>query len=535
MKKISNNAIIPSDSVQLYLEETITKIGFLLEETYGPYGKNIIFDKKETLNPELFKNGSRIIRNLRTTNQVENLIFLMLEDSFQKINNVSGDGTKTFFLILSYLVLNGFKTILQNTYSLETKLGITKTINYALKVLNDRALPITTKEFWNKVIERYIPQDDNLVEIFSETFEKIGKTGQIKITTETGKKSNLMLERGMQISRGYFSPYFMTDTKRMIVEFNNPYLLISSQKITLDDGYLINLLEPIIYEKKPLLIVSSDIDEQALSTLILNKINGILDIAYIKVPQTFLYDKTVLEDLALYTNAKLITSKRDWKMLKRSDLGQIDKILLTKTKSIFWAKSTLQQELIEKKCQDLKQQILFGDSDYENEKREDRRKNFSGANAVVEIGGVTDLETNDLRARTEIGLLGAKACLYEGVLPGGGVSFVQLTEELENWSRSNLYGSALSGSKLVINSLVKPIQTLMEQQKDSSSIIPKSLRNLDRVKNLNDLYTTYDIKQNKFLNIVDSGIIDSFKSIRISLQTASSLTYSILSIANIII
>jgi len=295
------------------------------------------------------------------------------------------------------------------------------------------------------------------------------------------------------------------------------------------------LLEPIIYEKKPLLIVSSDIDEQALSTLILNKINGILDVAYIKVPQTFLYDKTVLEDLALYTNAKLIENARDWKLLTRSDFGQVDKILLTKTKSIFWAKSSLQQELIEKKCQDLKQQILFSDSDYENEKREDRRRNFSDANAIVEIGGITDLESSDLRARAEIGVLGAKACLYEGILPGGGVSFVQLIEELENWSRTNLYGSSLSGSKLVINSLLKPIQTLMEQQKDSSTIIRKSLRNLENIKNLNDLNITYDLKQNKFVSILDSGILDSFKSIRISLQTASSLTYSILSIANIII
>lgn len=535
MKKTSNHAIIPSESVQSHLEEAITKVGLLLKETYGPSGKNIIFDKKETINPELFKNGSRIIRNLRTDNQVENLIFLMLEDSFQKINGVSGDGTKTFFLILSYLVLNGFKTILQNTYSLETKLGITKTINYALKILNDRALPVTTKEFWNKVLERYIPQDDNLVEIFSAAFDKIGKTGQLKITTETGKKSNLVLERGMQISRGYFSPYFMTDIKKMVVEFENPYILISSEKITLEDGSLINLLEPIIYEKKPLLIVSSDIDEQAISTLILNKINGILDVAYIKVPQTFLYDKTVLEDLALYTNAKLIENARDWKLLTRSDFGQVDKILLTKTKSIFWAKSSLQQELIEKKCQDLKQQILFSDSDYENEKREDRRRNFSDANAIVEIGGITDLESSDLRARAEIGVLGAKACLYEGILPGGGVSFVQLIEELENWSRTNLYGSSLSGSKLVINSLLKPIQTLMEQQKDSSTIIRKSLRNLENIKNLNDLNITYDLKQNKFVSILDSGILDSFKSIRISLQTASSLTYSILSIANIII
>nr|YP_008519729.1 chaperonin [Nannochloropsis oculata]AGI99083.1 chaperonin [Nannochloropsis oculata] len=459
----------------------------------------------------------------------------MLEDSFQKINSVSGDGTKTFFLILSYLVLNGFKNITQNTYSLETKIGITKTLDYALKILNDKSLPITTKKFWDKVLERYIPQEDSLVDIFREAFEKIGKTGQLKLRTETGKKSSLVLERGMQISRGYFSPYFMTDTKKMTVQFKNPYVLISLQKITLDDGYLIRLLEPIIYEKKPLVIVSSDIDDQALSTLILNKINGILDIAYIKIPQTFLYDKTILEDLALYSNAKLITSSRDWKSVKKSDLGQINKILLTKTKSIFWAKSDLQDELIEKKCQDLKQQILFSDSDYENEKRETRRRNFTGANAIIEIGGVTDIETSDLRSRTEIGLLGAQACLYEGVLPGGGLSFLQLTEELENWARSNLHGNSISGSRLVINSLVKPIQTLMEQQINKNTLIPQSLIKLEKIKKIQDLYSSYDIKQNKITNIIDSGILDSFKSIRIGLQTAASLTYSILSIANIII
>ena len=535
MKRNNAHAIIPSDSVQLCLEDGIKRIELLLEETYGPYGKNIIFDRKNISNPELFKNGSKIIRNLRTNNEIENLVFLMLEDSFQKINSISGDGTKTFFLILSYLVLNGFKNITQNTYSLETKIGITKTLNYALKILNDKSLPITTKKFWDKVLERYIPQEDNLVDIFREAFEKIGKTGQLKIRTETGKKSNLVLERGMQISRGYFSPYFMTDTKKMTVQFENPYILVSLQKVTLDDGYFIRLLEPIIYEKKPLVIVSSDIDEQALSTLILNKINGILDIAYIKIPQTFLYDKTVLEDLALYTNAKLITSSRDWKSIQRSDLGQVNKILLTKTKSIFWAKYGLQEELIEKKCQDLKQQILFSDSDYENEKREDRRRNFTGANAIIEIGGVTDLESSDLRSRTEIGLLGAQACLYEGVLPGGGLSFLQLTEELENWSRSNLYGNSISGSKLVINSLIKPIQTLMEQQIDKNTLIPQSLSKLEKIKKIQDLYSSYDIKQDKIKNIVDSGILDSFKSIRIGLQTAASLTYSILSIANIII
>nr|AHX25506.1 60 kDa chaperonin [Microchloropsis salina] len=535
MKKNNAHAIISSDFVQIYIENGIKKVELLLKETYGPSGKNIIFDKKNLSNPQLFKNGSKIVSNLRTTSEIENLIFLMLEDCFQKINSISGDGTKTFFLILAYLVLNGFKSLTQNTYSLETKIGITKTLNYALKVLNDKSLPISTEIFWEKVLERYIPQDENLVNIFKEAFERIGKTGQLKIRTETGKKSNLVLEKGMQISRGYFSPYFTTDKKNIMVQFKNPYILVSLQKITLDDNYLIRLLEPIIYEKRSLVIISSDIDEQALSTLILNKINGILDIAYVKVPQTFLFDKTVLEDLALYTNAKLIVSSRDWKSMQKSNLGQVNKVLLTKTKSIFWAESGLKEELIERKCHDLKQQILFSDSDYENEKREERRRNFTGTNALIEIGGTTELESSDLRSRSEIGLLGARACLYEGVLPGSGLSFLQLTEELENWSRSNLYGNSVNGSKLVINSLVKPIQTLIECQVDKNTLLPQSLSKLESLAKIQDIYLSYDIKQNKVKNIIDSGILDSLKGIRIGLQTATSLTYSILSIANIII
>ena len=535
MKQLNTNYVIPYENVQFYLEDGIKKIALLIEETYGPSGKNILFDAKLSTNPEVLKNGSKIIRQLRTGNQVENLIFLMLEDSFAKINSTTGDGTKTFFLLTSSIVLNGFKYIIQNSSALETKIGITKTINYALKILNEKSIPISTKDFWHQVIQRYIPGESNLQLIIEEAFEKIGKSGQIKIKSETGKKTELILERGMQISRGYFSPYFVTDTDKMNIEFSNPYILLTSKKIILEDGYLINLLEPIIYEKRPLLIISPEIDEQALSSLVLNKVNGIIDIAYVKLPQTFNFDKSLLEDLALYTNAKLITSNLDWKGMNRSNLGQAEKILITKTKTVFWAKSDSQEQKIQKKCQELKQQILFSDSDYENERREDRRKNLTGANAIIEIGGITDMETSDLHSRTQIGLVGAKACLYEGVLPGGGFSFVNLSEELENWARSNLYGNSFIGSKLVVNSLLKPLQTLLNQESDTNRIIPKYSTSVEEIKQIRNNYTAYDVKQKKLVNMVECGVIDSFKSIRLGLQTTASLTYSILSIANIIL
>jgi chaperonin GroEL len=527
--------IISSDNINSYIEEGINGVGILLEETYGPSGKNLLFDSKKATNPELLKGGSKIIKNLRTANPVQNLILLMLEDSFQKVNSTSGDGTKTFFLITSYLILNGFKYIIQNSHGLETKLGITKTINYALTILQDKSIPITSKQFWKKVIDRYIPADQNMQEIFKEAFEKIGKSGDLKIKTDTANITELTIERGMQINRGFFSPYFINDMEKMVVDFENPYILLISQKIVLEDGYLINLLEPIIYEKRPLIIISSDIDDQALSSLILNKVNGILDIAYIKIPESFGSDKTIFDDLALYTNGKVLKTFRDWKNMQRSDLGQAERILITKTKSILWSKIESQEKLIEKKCQELKQQILVSDSDYENEKREARRKNFSGATAIINIGGITELETNERRSRAEIGLVGAKACLYEGVLPGGGFSFVHLSEELENWARNNFYGDSLNGSNLVVKSLIKPIQVLLNREKDRNRIIPKYVTSIEEIKKIKDVYSTYDIKNQKVQSILESGILDSFKSVRVGLQTAVSLTYSVLSIASIIV
>lgn len=535
MKVHKKQGILSSDQVQKLIEKNLKTVGDLIEQSYGPLGKNILIDRKAIENPELVNNGSTIIKNLRTINEGDNIIFLMLEDSFQKINSITGDGTKTFFLILSYLVLNGFRYLLHNNNALEIRLAIKKTLEYATLILSERSLAIDSKKTWKKVIERYIPTDDDLQYLFDKAFDQIGKSGQLKVVSETGKQTNLSIERGMQIDRGFFSPYFVTDTNKMLIKFENPYVLITNQKITLEDGVLFSLLEPIIYEKKPILLISPDIDEDALSTLVLNKINGIIDIAYVKIPQTFTYDKSVLEDIALYSKANLLTSNYDWKNMQRKDLGQVDRLLITKTKTAFWVDSIEQQEIIKNKCQQLKQQILFSDSDYENEKRENRRKNFSGSTAIISIGGVTDLETNNKRLRTEKGVISAKSCLYEGIIPGSGFSFIHLIEELENWSRTNLYTDYINGSNLVIKSLIKPFEILLSQQATQQNLVPNYLKSLSEIKKSNDVYSIYDPKLAKIVNFIVSGNIDSFKTIKIGLQTASSLAYSILSISNIII
>ena len=523
MKTNNPYSIIASDQIVFYCEKSLEKVRNLVEESYGPYGKNILLDTKNKIDPELFKNGSKIIKNLQTKNKLDNLFFLLFEDAFQKVSHVSGDGTKTFFLIASYLISNGFKNIIQQVSSLEMKIGMSKTICYALNILNDKTVSVNTKNLWKKIITRYIPEEDNLREIFQQAFESTGKQGQIKINSQTGKKSNLTIEQGMHLNRGYFSPYFVTDSEKMISSFVNPYVLITNQKITMEDDYFIKLLEPIIYEKRSLLIISPEITEQALSTLILNKVNGIFDICYVKFPLSFLYDKNILEDLALYTNTKVISSSRDWKLIKSADLGQAEKIIVTKTKTIVWAKKSFENPLIKQKCQELKEQMLYSDSDYENEKRENRRKNFIGSNATIEIGGMTNLENSDLYLRVQTGLLGAKSCLYEGVLTNSAINFAQLMEELENWSKANLHGNKANGSKLVINALFRPLQIILSQQNNRTNFYSKNA------------FNNYKLERKKLDNFNEVGNLDSFKSLRIGLQTAASLTYSILSMANIVL
>jgi chaperonin GroEL len=535
VKGKKKHSILQSQEVQKNIKQSLFCLERLVEKSYGPLGKNIIVDGIKLENPDLLNNGSSLISCLRTSNQVDNLIFLMIEDAFKKISNVSGDGTKTFFILISYLILNGFRYTIQDTSALEIKLAITKTLDYAMLLLNERSLSIESKNTWKKVIHRFIPNEDNLQSLFEQAFEEIGKSGQLKVETETGKKSYLTLERGMQVSRGFFSPYFVTDTEKMVVDFNNPYILLTTQKINIKDGILLDLLEPIIYQKRPIVLISPEIDDETLSTLILNKINGIVDIAYIKIPQNFNYDRTIFEDLALYTKSKLINFAYEWKTIKLKDLGQVDKVIISKNKTIFCSKSLDEQESIKRKCQELKEQILHSDSEYDNEKRENRRKNLSGSRAIITIGGITELETTNRRLRSEKGLTSAKSCLYEGIIPGNGFSLLYLTEELENWARSNLYNDYINGANLVIKALLKPFQLLIEQGSTYQGIIPRYLKQISEIKKLNNNNLIYDKKSNEIMNFIEAENIDSFKTIKIGLQTASSLTYSILSIANIII
>nr|YP_009550825.1 60-kDa chaperonin [Eustigmatophyceae sp. Mont 10/10-1w]QAA11755.1 60-kDa chaperonin [Eustigmatophyceae sp. Mont 10/10-1w] len=536
MKSYLAGKVIQFNEVQNHLIDGIKLIYRLINETYGPIGKNILIDSTKTTNLELCNKGSRVVSQLKTRDKNKNLVILLLQDSFQKINNVSGDGSKTFFLITSSVILNGFKHIANRVDTSQINIGIQQTLDYSLILLSEKAEPIQNKDVWYKTISQFMPNEDNINSMIKQIFENIGKAGRIKLDLTPGYRTSVEIEHGLQINRGYFSPYFVTDSNKMLIEFQNPYILISKQKISLEESQLVRILELLIHTKRPLIIFSPEIEEEALSTLILNKINGIIDLAYVKIPILFGSDRNTLEDLSVYTGAKIISNYTQWKLFTLNNLGEAKRVLITKTKTAIWSDNPINNKLINERSKFIKNQLISTNSIYENEKLEDRYKNFNTSNAILKIGGVTDLETEELKSRVENGLVQLKGCLYDGILPGGVINYALINEEVENWSRANLYGEGLIGSKLVINSFLKPFQALLNQERLRKGLFS----NVSSDDKSNEIYRQKIIDYQsvkKSINefITEKNNIESFKNIKIQIQTTSSLSQSILSIGHFII
>lgn len=535
VKHKSINQIIKFSKVQTDLSEGIKLVYNLIYHTYGPNGRNIVIDSTKRNNLELCKQGSKIVSKLNFRDKKKNLVMLLMQDSFQKINSVSGDGSKTFFLITSSLILNGFKYRTNPIDLFDINTGIQRTLEYSLNLLSETTKPIQNVKNWEKAIFQFIPSDENINSIVKEVFKKIGKSGRIRLDSKPGYPTSVEIEHGLQLNKGYFSPYFINNTEKLIVEFDNPYILLSKQKLSMDQNQLIKMLELLVHTKRPLLIISTDLDNDVLSTLILNKINSILEVAYIKLPVIFGSDSNIFDDLAIYTGAKLINNYTDLRLFSINDFGQAKKIVITKAKTTIWAENESKNNLIKERSNLIKTQILSTKSTYENEKLEERYKNFNAANAIIKIGGITDIETQELLSRVETGLIQVKNCLYEGILNGSVLNYALITENIENWSRINLKGNTKLGSQLVIKAFLNPLQALSDQTYpiNNFSSLSSDFLSLEQLNKLQSVdHKTIKRKIDKYFQEEN---IQPFKNVKTELKTSASLTNSLLSIGHFVI
>lgn len=523
--------ISKDEDLQTSIFNGLNVLSLLIKQTYGPNGKNIIFDSKQVQTPELSKEGSFIIKNFLLRNRLKSLVILLVEEAFRPLKS---DGINTFFLISSSIIIKGirFLTLMPNTLSWCE--GMQKTINYIFSRLETNSKPLLNLLDLQQIISRFLPEEKYIGSLLSEIFTKKNINAGLDIETNLGGVTSLEKEQGMRLNYGYHSPYFLTDSNKKLIEFLNPYILITDYCLKLDGEDFADWLETLIYKKRPLLIISPEIDEDLLSTLILNKLNAIVDVAYVQINNNSIIGTSNLEDIAIYTNANVIKTDQGWKKIKLSQLGQAKQILISNTKTLIIRNEEEVSLQIENYYKQFQSQALLSQSEYESEKLQERQKNFLGIRSKLKLGGATLLEIQELKKRLEASMVSIQNCIDEGVVIGGATSFIHIGEEVENWSRLNLVGLELIGAKIINASLQEPIITLLSNHNSTQTNLKRPSIIIENIKLTKNYEVGYDLNTETIVNMNQTGILDSVSTLRKGLSTSFSLALMLLSIAYIV-
>lgn len=523
--------ISKDEDLQLSIFNGLNVLSLLIKQTYGPNGKNIIFDSNKIQTPELSKDGSFIIKNFLLRDKLKSLVILLVEEAFRPLKS---DGINTFFLISSSIIIKGIRLLTLTPENLSWCEGMQKAIYYIFSRLETNSKPILNSRDLSQVISRFLPEEKYIGSLLTEIFTKQNINAGLDIETNLGGTTSLETEQGMRLNYGYHSPYFLTDNNKKVIEFSNPLILITDYSLNLDGEDFAEWLEQIIYKKRPLVIISPGIDEDLLSTLILNKLNNIANVAYIQISNNSILGTSKLEDIAIYTNAEVIKTDQGWKKIKQNQLGQSKQILISNTKTLIIRDEKQNLSQIKTYYDQFQSQALLSQSEYETEKLIERQRNFLGVRSKLKLGGATLLEIQELRKRLEASMSSIQNCLDEGIVIGGATSFVHIGEEVETWSRSNLVGLELIGAKIVNSSIQEPIKALLKNHNSTQTNLKQPSIIIENIKKSEDSEIGYDLNLETITNMNNSGIFDSVSTLRKGLSTSFSLALMLLSISYIV-
>lgn len=524
--KISND-----QDLQISILNGLNVINNLIKQIYGPNGKNIILDSQKIPTPELSKDGNYIIKNFLLKDKLKSLVILLIEEAFRPLKS---DGINTFFLISSSIIIKGIRFLSLTPENLSWCEGMQKTIYYIFSRLEINSKSINDQNDLQQVIQRFLPEEKYISDLLSDIFTKQNINASFDIEVNVGGNTILEKERGMKLNYGYSSPYLLTDSDKKVIEFSNPSILVTNYSLKLDGDDFAEWLEPIIYKKKPLVLISPQIDDDLLSTLILNKLNGILEVAHIQINTNLILGTSSLDDIATYTNTNVVKNDLGWKKIKHKELGEAKQVIITNTKTLIVRIEEEQNTLIEDYYNQFQAQVLLSQSEYETEKLAERQKNFLGMRSKLKLGGATLVEIQELRKRLESSITSIQNCLDEGILIGGATSFIHIGEEVENWARSNLFGLELIGAKIVNASIQEPIRTLLNNHTSTQTHIKRPSIILENIKKTNNSNIGYDLNTEKIVDMKNQGIIDSVSTLRKGLATSLSLALMMLSITYLV-
>ncbi|NUN23777.1 MAG: chaperonin GroEL [Candidatus Jettenia caeni] len=506
--------LIYNEDARKLLQKGIKQLADTVRVTMGPTGRNVILEKGFGA-PSITKDGVTVAKEVELKNPFENMGAKMVCEVASKTSDIAGDGTTTATIFAEAIFNEGLKNVVAGANPMAIKRGIDKAVEVVVAELKKLSKPVKGRSEIAQVGTISANNDTSIGNLLADAMEKVGKDGVITVEEAKGIETTLTVVEGMQFDKGYLSPYFITDAQNMQVVLEDAYILLYEKKISSVKD-LVPLLEKIASGGKPLLIISEDIEGEALATLVVNKLRGVLSCAAVKAPGFGDRRKAMLEDIAVLTKGRAVTEDLGLKLesIGIEDLGRAKRITIDKDNTTI-IEGAAKKADIQARINQIKNQIEQTTSNYDKEKLSERLAKLAGGVAVIHVGAATEAEMNEKKARVEDALHATRAAVEEGIVPGGGVAFIRTIPVLDE-ARKKLKGDEKVGADIIRKALESPLRQIAFNTGADGSVVVEEVKELSTTKG-------YDANTGKYVDMFETGIVDPAKVSRVALQNAASV------------
>ena len=506
------------------LLEGVNKLADTVKVTLGPKGRNVVLDKSFGA-PLITNDGVTIAKDIELEDKFENMGARLVKEVSEKTNDVAGDGTTTATVLAQSMIKEGVKNVAAGADPMAMKRGIDKAVNSAVEELKKISVPVNGKEDIARVAS-ISANNDEVGELIAEAMEKVSKDGVITIEESKTSNTELNVVEGMQFDKGYVSPYMVTDTEKMEAVVDNPYILITDKKIS-NIQEILPLLENLMQQSGKLVIICDDIEGEALSTLVLNKLRGVLNVVAVKAPGFGDKRKAMLQDIAILTGGEVVTSDLglELKDTQIEQLGRARQVKVQKENTIIVDGAGDKQQIADRVGQ-IKAQINETKSEYDKEGLQERLAKMAGGVAVIEVGAATETEMKDKKLRIEDALSATKAAVEEGIVAGGGTALINVAPAVEK-TVNELTGGEKLGATIVLKALEEPVKQIARNAGLEPAVIA------DNVKK-SEVGVGFDASKEEYVDMKKSGIVDPTKVTRSALQNAASIASMVITTESLV-
>jgi chaperonin GroEL len=512
-----------SEDARRRLKTGVDILANAVATTLGPKGRNVALDRKFG-SPTITHDGVTVAKEIELEDPFENMGAQLLSEAATKTNDIAGDGTTTSTVLAHAMVTDGIKSLSAGANPMLLKRGIEAAAKAVSEAISEMSIDVTTKEEIASVAA-ISAQDPEIGELIAEVMDKVGKDGVITVEESRGLEFEKEYVEGMQFDRGYISPYFVTDSENMEAVIEEPYILIHDKKISAATD-IVPILEKLIQiGKRELVILAEDIDGEALATLVLNKLRGMLNVVAVKAPGFGDRRKAMLQDIAILTGGTVITEElgRKLESVTVNDLGKAGKVVVTKEDTTV-VEGSGESDKIKGRIEEIKVEIDRSTSDYDKEKLQERLAKLAGGVAVIRVGAATETELKEKKHRVEDALSATRAAVEEGIVPGGGVALLNALKSIEDLSMDD--EDANIGVKIVRKALVMPLRGIARNAGKDGAVVAENVRRMQVEKKSETI--GYDVLADEYVDMVKAGIIDPAKVTKGALENAASIAAMIL-------